>query len=211
MRLRTLEDVFPYAEAEDITLRIDGMETQVRRPQAGRPGRRAFVSGKRKQNTINTTAVSDEQGRALWSGAERPGRMHEQTAVRTEGITEQFRQHPAVKAVVDDGYRGLANEFPGQVSAPTRKPKGLDDDTAPLTERYGWREHKRRQSSRRICVEHANAEHRQWRPLQRYTQCRETYGETHRAMAALASDRSAKRTTCRRLSTEFVHVRTTTC
>jgi hypothetical protein len=66
----------------------------------------------------------------LWSGAERPGRMHDQTAVRTEGITEQFRQHPAVKAVVDDGYRGLANEFPGQVSAPPRKPKGLDDDTA---------------------------------------------------------------------------------
>ena len=31
-RLRTLEDVFAYAEAEGVTLRIDGMETQVRRP-----------------------------------------------------------------------------------------------------------------------------------------------------------------------------------
>uniref|UniRef100_UPI002F90B0DF transposase family protein n=1 Tax=Streptomyces sp. NBC_01562 TaxID=2975879 RepID=UPI002F90B0DF len=82
MRLRTLDDVFAYAEAEDITLRIDGLETQVRRPQAGRPGRRAFVSGKRKQNTIKTTTVSDEQGRTLWSGAERPGRMHDQSATR---------------------------------------------------------------------------------------------------------------------------------
>ncbi|MFJ8502878.1 hypothetical protein [Streptomyces avermitilis] len=54
-------------------------------------------------------------------------------------------------------------------------------------ERYGWREHKRRQSSRLICVEHANAEHRQWRPLQRYTQRRETYGDTHRAIAALTA------------------------
>jgi hypothetical protein len=27
------------------------METQVRRPAAHRPGRRAFVSGKKKQNT----------------------------------------------------------------------------------------------------------------------------------------------------------------
>jgi hypothetical protein len=45
LRLRTLADVFAYAEG--VTLRIDGMETQVRRPRAHRPGRRAFVSGKK--------------------------------------------------------------------------------------------------------------------------------------------------------------------
>jgi hypothetical protein len=50
LRLRTLADVFAYAEAENVTLRIDCTETQVRRPKAGRPGRAAFVSGKRKQN-----------------------------------------------------------------------------------------------------------------------------------------------------------------
>ncbi|MFH9125691.1 transposase family protein [Streptomyces globisporus] len=92
VRLRTLADVFAYAEAEGIRLRIDGAETQVRCPKAGRPGRRAFVSGTRKQNTIKTTTVSDGQGRLLWSGASRPGRMHDQTAVRTEGITEQSRE-----------------------------------------------------------------------------------------------------------------------
>lgn len=43
LRLRTLADVFAYAEAEGVTLRIDGMETQVRRPAAPRPGRRAFA------------------------------------------------------------------------------------------------------------------------------------------------------------------------
>ncbi|MFB7531398.1 transposase family protein [Streptomyces sp. NPDC056178] len=134
LRLRTLEDVFAYAEAEGVTLRIDGMETQVRRPRAHRPGRRAFVSGKRKQNTVKTTTISDGQGRTLWSGAVRPGRMHDQTRVRTKGIAEQFRMHLDVRAEVDDGYRGLANEFPGQVSAPPRKPKNRDADTAPLTE-----------------------------------------------------------------------------
>ncbi|MFB6961603.1 transposase family protein [Streptomyces sp. NPDC056309] len=82
VRLRTLAVVFAYAEAEGITLRIDGAETQVRRPQANRPGRRAFVSGKKKQNTIKTTTVSDGQGRLLWSGADRPGRMHDQSATR---------------------------------------------------------------------------------------------------------------------------------
>ncbi|MEV6318860.1 transposase family protein [Streptomyces sp. NPDC051776] len=73
IRLKAIEDVFAYAEAEDIDLRIDGTETQVRRPRAHRPGRRAFVSGKRKQNTVKTTTFSDRQGRVLFSGVVRPG------------------------------------------------------------------------------------------------------------------------------------------
>ncbi|MFC9950704.1 transposase family protein [Streptomyces prasinus] len=146
------------------------------------------------------------------SGGQRPGRMHDQTALRTEGIAEQFHQHPGVRAEADDGYRGLANEFPDQVSAPPRKPKDMKvPNEGPVTERYGWREMKRRQSSRRICVEHANAEVRRWRPLQRYTGRREAYGETHLAIAALVSARAAKRPTRHKPSTELVHVRTTAC
>lgn len=120
IRLRTLADVFAYAQAEGVRLRIDGTETQVRRPQTGRPGRRAFVSGKKKQNTIKMTTISDGQGRTLWSGADRPGRMHDQTAMRTEGIAEQFRLHPAVKAEVDEGYRGLAADAQGLCSRVVR-------------------------------------------------------------------------------------------
>src|SRR4051812_36891439 len=83
-RIRTLEDLFAYADIEGVELRIDGTEVQVRRPKAGRPGRKAFISGKKKQNTIKTTTFSDGQGRTLFSGVVRPGRMHDQTAVRTE-------------------------------------------------------------------------------------------------------------------------------
>ena len=83
--------------------------------------------------------------------------------MRAEGIAEQFRLYPRVKAEVGEGYRGLANEFPDQVSAPPRKPKNLGEGA--ITEHYGWRQAKRRQSSRRIAVEHANAELRQWRPF----------------------------------------------
>lgn len=43
VRLRTLEDLFAYANAEGVDLRIDGTEVQVRRPKAGAPGRKAFV------------------------------------------------------------------------------------------------------------------------------------------------------------------------
>lgn len=89
LRLHTLEDLFAYAEAEGVDLRIDGTEAQVRRPRAHRPGRKAFVSGKKKQNTIKTTSFSDHQGRTLLSGIVRPGRMRDQTCVGSEGIAEQ--------------------------------------------------------------------------------------------------------------------------
>ncbi|MFF2469689.1 transposase family protein [Streptomyces mirabilis] len=115
---------------------MDGAETQVRRPQASRPGRRAFVSGKKRQNTIKTTTFSDGQGRMLFSGIERPGRMHDQTALRTEGIAEQFHQHPTVKAKVDSGYQGLARKFPNQVTAP---PKSRRRTPARVTSEPGAR------------------------------------------------------------------------
>jgi len=83
--------VCAYAEAGNVTVRTGGAGTQVRRPKAGRPGRAAFVSGKRKQNTIKTITISDGHGRTLWCGAVRPGRMHDRTAMRAEGIAEQFQ------------------------------------------------------------------------------------------------------------------------
>ncbi|MFH9984029.1 transposase [Streptomyces sp. NPDC017179] len=127
--------------------------------------------------------------------------------MRTEGIAEQFRIHPGVKAKVDSGYRGLAKEFPGQVSAPPKKPRheACDGD------KHAWREVRRRQSSARICVEHTNAGLRQWAPLRRFTGRRETYAETHLAIASLVSDRSAHRATHRRTSTDLVLVRDTAC
>jgi hypothetical protein len=189
VRLRTLADVFAYAAAEGVELRIDGTEVQVRRPRAGKPGRRAFVSGKKKQNTKKAAVITGPRGNTLWAGAFRPGRMHDQTALRTEGIAGLFRQYPQVKAKVDAGYRGLAREFPDQVQAPPLKPK--KDATPEETAAYEAERHQ--QSSERICVEHANAEHKQWRPLQRYLGRREHFDETYTAIATLVSDRAAER------------------
>ena len=189
VRLRTLADLFAYASASGVTLRLDGTEVQVRRPRAGKPGRRAFVSGKKKMNTKKATAATDEKGRTLWAGAFRPGRMHDQTAVRTEGIADLFTRYPGVKAKVGAGYRGLAREFPDQVQAPPLKPK----NNAPPEETTAWEAERHRQSSERICVEHANAEHKQWRVLQRYPGRREDFDETYLAVAGLVSDRAAER------------------
>ncbi|MFE2971786.1 transposase family protein [Streptomyces sp. NPDC059340] len=190
LRLHTMADVFAYASAQGVELRVDGTEVRIRRrPKAGRPGRRAFASGKMRQNTKKVTVITDGQGSTLWTGAIRPGRMHDQTAVNTEGIGDLFERYPTVKAKVDAGYRGLAKRLPDQVQAPPKKP-GKD---APAEVVKAWEKARKQQSSERICVEHANAEHKQWRPLQRYIGRREYYDETRLAIAGLVSDRTAMR------------------
>lgn len=55
--------MFAYAQSEGVELRLDATEIQVRRPQANRGGRRAFVSGKKKQNTMKATVIADWRGR----------------------------------------------------------------------------------------------------------------------------------------------------
>ncbi|MDQ1041132.1 hypothetical protein QFZ75_007548 [Streptomyces sp. V3I8] len=110
VRLRTLEDVFAYAQTESVRLRLDTTEVQVRRPAAGRGGRRAFVSGKKKQNTMKATVIADNQGRTLWTDALRPGRMHDATAARTACIGRCFDHFDLVQVPLDDGYLGLSRD-----------------------------------------------------------------------------------------------------
>lgn len=61
LRLKTLADVF--AQAKGIELRLDATEIRAHRPPASRGGRRAFVSGKKKQNTMKATVVADHRDR----------------------------------------------------------------------------------------------------------------------------------------------------
>ena len=142
-RLSTLADVFACAAAHGITLRTGGSEIQVRRPPAHRPGRRAFVSGKKKMNTIKFTRICDQDGRTLWDGTFRPGRQHDQTALQTGGIDDLPGQFPEVKCEMDAGYRGLHRDHPGHVSVPPEKPA---KDAAP-EETRAW-EHARHASHR---------------------------------------------------------------
>src|SRR6266516_2153185 len=115
--------------------------------------------------------------------------MHDQTAVKTEGIEDLLRHHPTVTTTVDSGYQGLAKAFPDQVHGPPPKL-----DTQAFAEElavYGAA--RTQQSSQRICVEHAIAEPKQWRSMQRWIGRRQYYAETHVAVAGLVSDRAARR------------------
>lgn len=186
VRLHTLADVCAYAAAEGITLRIDATEIRVRRPRAHRPGRRAFISGKLRQNTVKATVVADERGATIWCGAVRPGRIHDQTALRIEGIDALLDAHPDLQILVDRGYQGLAKAHPDQVTAP---PLRLPADTTP-DQKANWEQTRKAQSSQRIPVEHAIAEMKWWRVLQRFTGRRELAADTIAAIAGLVSDRT---------------------
>jgi DDE superfamily endonuclease/Helix-turn-helix of DDE superfamily endonuclease len=188
LRLRTMADVFAYAQAEGIELRLDATEIQVRRPVASRGGRRAFVSGKKKENTMKATVIADHRGRTLWTDALRPGRMHDATAARNEGISVCFQHFPDVEVLLDDGYLGLRRDHPNQAITPPRKPR-----PGALPGRLEqWERNRHGHSSDRITVEHALADHKRWKQLTRWTHRRKTLPDTYRAIAGLVSDHTAK-------------------
>ena len=180
VRLGTLADVFAYAASKGVKLRVDGTEVQVRRPRASRPGRRAFVSDEKKQNTIKSTAISDGQGRLLWLGAFRPGRMHDVTALRTEGIEDLLRRHPEVTAEVDAGYQGLARDFPAHLSAPPKKPPPAPRRKKPPAGNSTATSNPQPGSASST----PSPSPKQWRPLQRYLVCR---AKTHSSFLSWCS------------------------
>lgn len=94
------------------------------------------MSGKRKQNPIKTTAFSDGQGRTLFCGVARPGRMHDQTAVRTEGIAEQLRCRPGVKVHVATRH---AHKHAVPNAHPEACPGPPTHSALPRTNHPGWR------------------------------------------------------------------------
>jgi hypothetical protein len=55
------------------------------------------------------------------------------------------------------------------------------------------------------------AEHKQWRPLQRYVGRREHHAQTHRAIAGSVSDRAAARPTRRQTNAELVPASPAAC
>ena len=191
LRLRTLADVFAYAAAEGVQLRIDGTEVQVRRP-AAEPARAAGVRVRQEEaeHRSSPPPSATAQGRLLWLGAFRPGRMHDVTALRTEGIEDLLRSHPEVtRRGRLPGYQGLARDFPARSAPRPRNPAR----TPRPTDTARWEAARNQQSSRRICVEHAIAEPKQWRPLQRYLGRRDHFEDTALAIAGLVSDRAAAR------------------
>ena len=87
--------------------------------------------------------------------------------------------------MVDAGYQCPAKQYPEQVQRATAE--ATPRRCASLMDQ--WETQRKHQSSRRIPVEHAIAELKWWRHLQRCTGRREVLPETIAAVATLVSDR----------------------
>src|ERR1700746_2505551 len=116
------------------------------------------------------------------------------------GCTTRPRCGPRASPTCSGSTRGSGpKSTPGTAARPKRSPHRVrppplkpKKDAAP-EETAAYEERRHQQSSERICVEHANAEHKQWRPLQRYLGRREDFEETFLAISGLVSDRAAER------------------
>jgi Helix-turn-helix of DDE superfamily endonuclease len=190
VRLHTLADVFAYAAAHGVDLRIDGTETQVRRPRANRPGRRAFVSGKKKQQHQQDHHHRRWPRPHLVGGGGTPG-----PPPRPDRGQDRGDRGPAAPAPDRQRHGGQRLPGPGQ-GVPRSGPRPTTQTAqgrAPAEELAAYQAARTQQSSRRICVEHAIAEPKGWRSLQRWIGRREYYAQTHLAVAGLVSDRAARR------------------
>ena len=187
-RLHTLADVLAYADTTGFDLCLDGTDITVRRPRQGRPGRRAFINGKKRRHTIKTTVICDQAARVLWIGAPRPGRMHDQTAIKTEGLDDLLRHYPRVRIWADEAYRGLSKHHPGQVITKPAAPVATcpPDLAAHLTDI------RKLHSQQRIPVEHVIARLKTWKQLAHWTGPRTSLPETIAAIAGLISDITAQ-------------------
>lgn len=90
----------PVSRADTISTDI-----RVRRPPAGQPGRKQFISGKHRFNTVKATTLCDESERLIWVGAWRPGRVYDQTAIASDGIWCNECDASAMKGCVRSARR----------------------------------------------------------------------------------------------------------
>jgi hypothetical protein len=118
LRLRTLADVVAHLGASGRVGLLDATEVRVRRPAAGRAGRRRFVSGKARANTVKALVLTDADGRLLFCGQTRPGSIHDLTQVRQAGLVELLALVSGVTLLADAGYQGLSAQTAGAVITP---------------------------------------------------------------------------------------------
>jgi hypothetical protein len=141
LRLRTLADVVAHPGARGQVGLLDATEVRVRRPAAGRAGRRRFVSGKARANTVKALVITDAGGRLLFCGQSRPGSIHDLTQVRQAGLVELLALTPAPPRWPTPAIRARARKAParsdGLSSSQLREGAGAGRSSRPSAGRRG--------------------------------------------------------------------------
>ncbi|GAA3503273.1 hypothetical protein GCM10019016_103830 [Streptomyces prasinosporus] len=130
--------------------------------------------------------IADRRGRTVWIDARRPGRMHDATAARNEGVAVCLQHIPDIEVFLDDGCLNGGRDLRGQAITPPGQPR---PGTLPGRADQGERD-RRGHPSDRITVEHALADHKCRKRPTRFTHRRDRLPDTYRAIAGLASDRT---------------------
>jgi hypothetical protein len=115
--------------------------------------------------------------------------MHDQTAIRTEGLPDLLHHYPGVRIWADEGYRGLSRDHPGQVY--TKQPQA--PETAPTDLQQHLHNLRKLHCQQRIPIEQVIGRMKNWRTLAHWPGRRDTLPETITAIAALVSDHTATR------------------
>ena len=158
----------------------------MRRPAAGRAGRRRFVSGKARANTVKALVITDAGGRLLFCGQTLPGSIHDLTQVRQAGLVELLALIPGATLLADAGYQGLSAQTAGAVITPrpTRRKNQIPVFPAVAAAHEAER---RAHASKRIRVEHGISHLKNWRALARHLGRREHLDTILPAVAGLVS------------------------
>jgi DDE superfamily endonuclease len=186
VRLHTLADVIAHLGVTGQLGLLDATEVRVRRPAAGRAGRRRFVSGKARANTVKALVITDADGRLLFCGQTLPGSIHDLTQVRQAGLVELLALIPGVTLLADAGYQGLSAQTAGAVLTP-RPARRKNQLPVPPALAATHEAERRAHSAKRIRVEHGISHLKNWRALSRHLGRREHLDTMLRAVAGLVS------------------------
>ena len=186
IRLHTLADVVAYLGARGRVGLLDATEVRVRRPAAGRAGRRRFVSGKARANTVKALVITDAGGRLLFCGQTGPGSVHSVTQVRQAGLVELLALVPGVTLLADAGYQGLSAQTAGAVITPRPHRRKNQLPVFPAVAAAHEAE-RRAHYAQRIRVEHGISHLKNWRALSRHLGRRDHLDTMLRAVAGLVS------------------------
>ncbi len=153
LQLHTLADVVAHLGASGQLGLLDATEVRVRRPAAGRAGRRRFASGKARANTVKALVITDAGGRLLFCRAD-PPRLDPRSDPGSPGRPGRAAgPHADVTLLADAGYQGLSAQTVGAVLTP--RPARRRNQLPVLPAVAAAHEAERRaHSAQRIRVEH---------------------------------------------------------
>ena len=109
-RISTLEELKQVFPDLDEVL-IDATKQRINRPEKKRT-RKKHHSGKKKDFTIKTQIMGIKRRLILHVADSSPGRVHDYKYFQKTGVGEWLEANPDVKARVDLGYLGAADDYP---------------------------------------------------------------------------------------------------